>query len=210
MEQRGAEARVALVGKPRKERGEIELVRLRDREQRVVRSDVTVAIGDAFEQHRRLTFEGGAPPDAQQSGSGVEDPAHARCRRRIDASREHWRDGRRGRLVGEAARDFGYAPATGKRRGGHPPRLACRDIPARQAQWCDVAKALPTRAVHAEQFAAPRTSVRAEAHAVERKSEHRRSAPVLGDDRGNVRVVMLDAVVPNAAALREPRRMAAC
>ena len=208
MEQRGAEARVPLVGEPREERREIELVRLRDREQCVVRSDAAMPIGEAFEQHRRLPFESAAPLHAKQSRGGVENPAHAGSRRRIDASREHGLDGRRGRLIGEAARDFVSASAAGERRGGHSPRLARGDISARQAQRSELPEALAMRAIDAQQFAAPRAPVGAEAHAVEREPEHGRGHPVLGHDRGDVRMVMLDAVMRNTPALREPRCVA--
>ena len=64
------------------------------------------ALGESFEQHRRLAFERHPPPDAEQSGRGVEPAAHAARRRRVEAARQHRVDGARRGLVGKAPRRF--------------------------------------------------------------------------------------------------------
>ena len=61
------------------------------------------------------------------------------------------------------------------------------------------------RAVDAQQFAAPRGAVGAEPHTVQRQPEHRTRHTVLGDDGGNVRMVVLDRLERHLPLRREPR-----
>ena len=103
-----------------------------------------------------------------------------------------------------------FASAARQRGGRHPPRLACRDIAARQAQRRKMAEAIAMRAIDAQQLAAPRSPVGPEAHAVERQAEHGRGHPVLRDDRGDVRMVMLDAELRNAPQSARAAPRGAC
>src|SRR6266536_847568 len=58
MEERGTETRIGFVGEPRIERREDELVTRCDRKKIALWLNRAVPLGEAFEQHRRLTLEG--------------------------------------------------------------------------------------------------------------------------------------------------------
>ena len=102
------------------------------------------------------------------------------------------------------------APAARERGGRHAPRLARGDVAARQAQRRKMAEALATRAVDAQQLAAPRSPVGAEAHAVERQTEHGRRDPMLGDDRGDVRMMVLNAELRDSPVVARAAPRGAC
>ncbi len=105
---------------------------------------------------------------------------------------EHGRHRRRGRLVGEACRDFVAASEQRERRRGHAPWLARRAVAAGQCQRPQPAGARERPAVDQQQLAAPRGSIGAQAHAIQRQPQHRRLDAMLGQHCRHVRMVVLD------------------
>ncbi len=121
------------------------------------------------------------------------------------------RDGPCRGFVGKAPGDFGAA--TGERTSAaaamrHGSRAA-RSPPGRRS-GAQPPEPLAARAVDAQQFAAPRGAVAAEADAVEREAEDRTLDPMLGGDRRDVRVVVLDGVQRDAPAARRAAPRAGC
>src|SRR4249919_1688037 len=99
-----------------------------------------------------------------------------------------------GAAGGKAALDVGAAADAVQGRCRHPPGLARHGVAAGHRQGRKMAEAAEDRAVDRQQLAAPGGAVVAEADAVEREAEQRTVDAMLGRDRGDVRVVMLDRV----------------
>ena len=146
---------------------------------------------EALEHHRRLAFVAGAVADAEEAARGVEPaPASGRCG---GSSRASSIARQRRPLRTPAALDISARSPSSR-----APRAAMRhgsraaDVSAGEREGSQVPDALEARAVDAEQLAAPGVPVVAEPDTVEREAEMRALPPVLGEDGGDVGVVVLD------------------
>ena len=181
---------------------------MRDSRRRAARTG-PCALGQAFQQHRRLALEGHRRAHAEQAGGGVEPAAAgsmvARAVERRARASARTVGGRR--LVGEAR-------ARSRRRGpaGAAPRPPCARARARRGRrraarsGAQVAEALAARAVDAQQFAAPGACRRCRGR--RRRAPGRApgpSTPMLGQHRGDVRVVVLHGERRQAALARRSR-----
>ena len=157
MEQRGAEPGVALVGQTRIASG----VRSSSLSGAIA---IQRAIGAAPRHAARPVLPAASPPGLRTPSAGCtpSSPAAASNQRpmldvsgALHAAREHRRDRRRRRLVGEAPRDLVAAAAREQRGGRHAPRLARRAIATGQAQRREPAEAFAARAVDMQQARRP-------------------------------------------------------
>ena len=81
---------------------------------------------------------------------------------------------------------------------GHAPRLFGGAVAAGHGQRAEVAEALAVRAVEVEQFAAPGTTIRTEADAIECQADNRLVDAMFGADRGDMGVMMANCDGRNA------------
>ena len=137
-----------------------------------------------------LELDGGLPlvahalADAEDRGHGVEQPAHPGRERRVELQ-----------ALAHELPPCATAPASRRARGGPPRRATARGSPPRRpgAARVEVRQALESVEVAAQQLAAPERSVGAVPGAVEDERQRRALLAVLGETRGGVRVVVLDA-----------------
>gem|GEM_PF-6990389 len=78
-----------------------------------------------------------------------------------------------------------------KNGSGHAPRLTRGRIATWQREGAQMPHAFKLGAVHPQHFATPRDPVATQPDTIERQSERRGIHPMLGQNRGNVRMVML-------------------
>ena len=126
---------------------------------------------------------------AQQAGSSIEEASHARGAGTIQLPLKHGRH-RAGPGLLKTRFNFGITSLLMQNGRRHAPRLACRAVATGQWQRSEVPQALAIRALHSEQFTAPRFAIRAEPDAVQCQAQHRGRLTMLGADRSNVRVMM--------------------
>ena len=160
---------------------------------------------ERLELNRRLALVADLRADPAQRSDRVKQPPHARRPRRqlgrasdppdgAPVSRAHRRAQRRGQRPRFAERLVHPG-------GGHPPRLAHRGRAARHRHRAQRAGALVAAQVADEQLAAPDRAVVAESGAVEDRPDGRARDPLLGEARGQVGMVMLDADQCHVVAL---------
>ena len=160
------------------------------------------AVGDRLELDRRLALVGDLGAHAAQRGDGVEQPAHARRQRRGEPGA-----GQLGDRVPAARLDPGAAARAsalpGRRRATRRPS-ATAGAPRGRRRACRTghrcAGALEAVEVADQQLAAPDRAVGAVAGAVVDRPDRRAALAVLGQARGEVGVVVLDADVLDALA----------
>ena len=152
--------------------------------------------GQPLELDRGLPLVGDRLANAEDRGHGIEEPAHPRRERRVDA--EALAD-ERPALPGH--RQAGALELDARRRArahGSPPRRLA--APRRRG-----GRGARTREVRAQELAAPERAVRPEAGPVEDESERRTRLAVLRQAGGGVGVVMLDAEEAGVLLLRPAR-----
>ena len=157
----------------------------------------STAIGDGLQLDRRLALVVDPRADAAQRRDGVEQPAHARGLGSRQAGAGQLGDrapARRRHLTAERRRQRRLLlPGRHEPGAGHPPRLAHGRVAAGHADREQVADALEGGQVADEQLAAPHRAVGAVAGAVVDRAHGRPGLAVLGQARGQVRVVVLHA-----------------
>ena len=73
----------------------------------------------------------------------------------------------------------------------HPPGFLCRFVAPGQRQTAQMPQPLPAASVDPQQFPTPSRTVRPQADAIERQSQHRAGVIVFGADRGNMGMMVL-------------------
>src|SRR5581483_12019150 len=151
-----------------------------------------------FEVHGGLPFETRSLAEAEQSGESVEETAGTGSERRIDSSGEHAAN--RFQFVGREVREWGWIAlleqvvaedfveqtertAAGLLHGG---------IAARETEGAKMSDPFEGVFVDQKEFTAPNGSVRAEARAVPRNTQHRSIEFVVRHARKHMGVVVLE------------------
>ena len=137
--------------------------------------------------------------DPAQRGGGVEQPARARRQRGRDAAPGERPRRRRQRSGSTPAARRLVRPEP---RAGHAPRRADGRVAARHADRVQVGRALEAGQIADEDLAAPDRAVGAVAGAVVDRADRRAGLAVLGEARGEVRVVVLDGDELDAVGAR--------
>ena len=152
--------------------------------------------GQLLELDRGLTLVADPVAHAEEGGDRVEQASHAGGERRV--------------RLQALAHEAPLATAQADRRlevgGGDPPGLPNRRLTAGQRHRVEPGEPLEALEIAMEELAAPDRPVGAKARAVEDERERRALLAVLGEARGRVRVVVLDADERQALLLRPLRR----
>ena len=157
----------------------------------IERQHLTVALGQAFQQHGCLPLKRHHRLDPEQTRSGIEPAPQTRTLRTVQTAIEHLPEHRCGCLLDKAGFDFFRTPEAMQYRRGHSPRLTRGAITARQRQGCKRTDSQKIGSPGAQQFAPPGSAVAAQPDAVQRQPERRLAKAVFGHHRYQMGVVML-------------------
>ena len=179
-------------------------------ERHVVCPAVSGIRGPSLKLNCSLTLVRHLRAQPAERGHGVEQAPHARGLRGHGGALADAGDGVPAAAVDDSCERLGQVRSLAARRceprAGHPPRLAHGTLPAGHAHRAQRGGALERHEVADEDLSTPDRAVGAVARAVVDRSDGRAFEAVLGEARGQMGVVVLDAREVRAVQLEGERR----